>query len=66
IADCLQAAGDSVFLGAKVGVRPLDATVAQRVSVLDRVLRDIDDAAIAAATGTAATGTGPSTGAGPS
>lgn len=59
IASSLQAAGDSVFLGAKVGVRPLDATVAQRVSVIDRVLSDLDDAA-------SATGAGSRTGAEPS
>lgn len=61
IADSLRAAGDSGFLGAKVGVRPLNATVAQRVSVLDRVLSDIEDAAAAAPKGA-----GPRTDTGPS
>jgi hypothetical protein len=43
----LRAAGDDVFLGVKVGVRPVKADVAQKVSAIDRVLQDIHSAATA-------------------
>lgn len=43
----LQAAGDQVLLGVKIGVRPLEGDVAQKISVIDRVLQDVHTAGTA-------------------
>lgn len=43
----MQAAGDEIFLGVKVGVRPLEGDVAHKVSAIDRVLQDVQTAAAA-------------------